>query len=78
MTRLIENVSMKHLMMIASGFVLLGIVWIAIVWMSSADNIWVVPGVFLIISGITKTVAVQIWIRVAKLGTDEHRPIKAL
>jgi uncharacterized membrane protein len=78
MTRLFENVSMKHLMFIALCFVLLGVVWIAVVWTSTADNLWAVPGVFLMVSGITKMVAVQVWVRVAKLGTDEHKPIKAL
>lgn len=78
MNRLLEHLSMKHLMMISISFMLLGVAWIAIVWFSAFDNIWIVPGIFLIISGITKMVAVQVWVRVAKIGTDEHRPIKAL
>lgn len=78
MNRIYERVSMKHLMMIALGFVVLGIIWIAMVWTTAIDNIWLVPGAFLIISGVTKGIAVQVWIRVAKLGTDEHKPIKAL
>lgn len=78
MNRLFENVSMRHLMIISVGFVLLGILWMLVVWTSSIDSIWVIPGAFLIISGVIKMVAVQVWIRVAKLGTDEHKPIKAL
>lgn len=78
MKRAYERLSMKHLMIVALGFIMLGVIVTLAVWASSLDNIWVVPGVFLIISGITKSVAVQVWIRVAKLGTDEHKPIKAL
>lgn len=78
MSRIYERVSMKHLMMISYGFILLGVLFMAAVWFSPIDNLWLVPGVFMVISGITKAVAVQIWIRVAKLGTDEHKPIKAL
>lgn len=78
MASLLQNVSMKHLMLISLGFVVLGVIWMAAVWMSSADIIWLVPGVFLIVSGFTKMISVQVWMRVAKLGTDEHRPIKAL
>lgn len=78
MTRIYERVSMKHLMVISLGFIVLGIIWSAVVWSANIDNIWLVPGIFMVISGITKAVAVQVWIRVAKLGTDEHKPIKAL
>lgn len=78
MNRFLENVSMRHLMMISVGFVLLGFVWMLVIWSSTIDSIWLIPGVFLIISGIIKMVTVQVWIRVAKLGTDEHKPIKAL
>lgn len=78
MSRIYERLSMKHLMIIALGFIVLGVIWTLVVWSSSIDNIWMVPGIFLVISGITKAIAVQVWIRVAKLGTDEHKPIKAL
>lgn len=78
MRRIYERLTMKHLMWVAMSFVALGLVWIGIVLASSMDSIWVIPGIFLVISGIVKIVAVQIWIRVAKLGTDEHKPIKAL
>ena len=73
-----DRFSMKTLMSIAFGFIGLGIIWTLVAWASAIDSIWIVPGIFLIVSGITKAVAVQIWIRVAKLGTDEHKPIKAL
>lgn len=78
MNQLLEHVSMRHLMMISVGFGLLGVLWMAVVWMSGVDSIWLVPGIFLIISGITKMVAVRIWVKVAKIGTDEHNPIQAL
>lgn len=78
MKRYYEQLTMKHLMGVAFGFVAIGIVWMVVVWMSSIDNLWLVPGVFLILSGTIKAIAVQIWVKVAKLGTDEHKPIKAL
>lgn len=78
MNQLFEHVSMRHLMLISVGFGVLGLVWMAVVWLSGIDTIWMVPGIFLIISGITKMVAVRVWVKVAKLGTDEHKPIKAL
>lgn len=78
MNNLLEHVSMRHLMAISLGFVLLGVLWIAVVLMAAVDQIWLVPGFFLIISGVTKAIAVRVWVRVAKLGTDEHEPIKAL
>lgn len=78
MNQLFEHVSMRHLMLISIGFGVLGLVWMTVVWLSDIDTIWMVPGIFLIISGITKMVAVRVWVKVAKLGTDEHKPIKAL
>lgn len=78
MNQLFAHVSMRHLMLISVGFGVLGLVWMAVVWLSGIDTIWMVPGIFLIISGITKMVAVRVWVKVAKLGTDEHKPIKAL
>lgn len=78
MNQLFEHVSMRHLTLISVGFGVLGLVWMAVVWLSGIDTIWMVPGIFLIISGITKMVAVRVWVKVAKLGTDEHKPIKAL
>lgn len=78
MSRLYQRLSMKHLMYVSYGFIVLGLIWTFAIWASSIDNLWIVPGIFLIVSGITKGIAVQVWIRVAKIGTDEHKPIKAL
>ncbi len=78
MNSLFQHISMKHLMLFSVGMFLLGIVWLAVVWTSSIDKIWLVPGVFLIISAITKMIAVQVWMKVAKIGTPDHKPIKAL
>lgn len=78
MSGIYQRLSMKHLMFVALSFIVLGLIWMAVVWSIELDNIWMLPGIFLIISGIIKSVAVQIWVRVAKLGTDEHKPIKAL
>lgn len=78
MSGIYQRLSMKHLMFVALSFVVFGLIWMAVVWSIELDNIWMLPGIFLIISGIIKSVAVQIWVRVAKLGTDEHKPIKAL
>jgi len=78
MNQLLEHISMKHLMVLSAGMLVLGFLWILTVWITGIDNIWLVPGGFLVVSGITKMIAVQVWIKVAKLGTDEHKPIKAL
>lgn len=78
MSSIYQRLSMKHLMFVALSFIVLGAIWMAVVWLIDLDNIWMVPGIFLIISGIIKSVAVQVWIRVAKIGTNEHKPIKAL
>lgn len=78
MNRPLDRISMKHLMAVSIGTLLLGIVWIAVTWFAAPDRIWIVPGMFLIVAGAVQIVAVTIWIRIAKLGTDEHKPIKAL
>ncbi len=78
MKRPLDYISMKHLMVISVGTLLLGLLWIGLAWYAAPDPIWIMPGMLLVIAGIVKVVAVQIWIKVAKLGTDEHDPIKAL
>lgn len=78
MSRPLDKVHMKHLTWMSVGVLVLGIVWCLIAWFASADRIWIIPGIFLIISGIVKTISVLVMTRVAKLGTDEHKPIKAL
>lgn len=78
MNSLLQHVSMKHLMIFSIGMMLLGVIWMLVVWTAPIDQVWLVPGAFLIISGVIKMAAVQIWVKVAKIGTDEHKPIKAL
>lgn len=78
MTQLYKRLSMKHLMLVALAFKVMGLLWVGAVLAADMDPIWLIPGFFLIISGITKAIAVQVWIRVARIGTDEHKPIKAL
>lgn len=78
MKRPLDHISMKHLMAVSLGTLLLGVLWIVVAWLGAPDRIWIVPGMFLVIAGIVQVAAVQIWIKVAKLGTDEHDPIKAL
>lgn len=78
MKRPLDHISMKHLMAVSVGTLVLGILWIVFAWIAIPDPIWIMPGMLLVIAGIVKVVAVQIWVRVAKLGTDEHDPIKAL
>ncbi len=78
MNRPLDRVSMKHLMAVSIGTLLLGIGWIVVAWIGAPDRIWITPGLFLIVAGIVQIVAVQVWIKVAKIGTDEHDPIQAL
>lgn len=78
MKRPLDHVSMKHLMAVSIGTLILGILWMVVAWIGAPDRIWIVPGMFLIVAGIGQIVAVQVWVRVAKVGTDEHEPIKAL
>lgn len=77
MNWLAERLSMRHLMILSVGMIITGIIWMLVAWFAPMDSIWVIPGLFMVIAGIMKIVAVQIWIHIAKLGTDEHRPIKA-
>jgi hypothetical protein len=78
MKRPLDRVTMKHLMSISVGTLVLGVLWILAAWMAAPDRIWIVPGMFLVVAGVVQVIAVQVWIRVAKLGTDEHEPIQAL
>lgn len=78
MARPLDNVNMKHLSWLSYFVLLLGIAWIIVAWLFVSDRIWITPGVFLIVSGIVKIVAVNVMTRVAKLGTDDHKPIRAL
>lgn len=78
MKRPLDKVRMKHLMIASCGTLVLGILWAVVAWIGAPDKIWIMPGLFLIVAGIVQIAATQIWIRSAKLGTDEHKPIKAL
>lgn len=78
MNRPLDRISMKHLMAVSIGILLLGVCWIVLAWFAAPDRIWIVPGMFLVVAGIVKVITVQLWVRLAKLGTDEHDPIKAL
>ena len=78
MKRPLDRVSMKHLMAVSIGTLLLGIIWIVVAWIGAPDRIWITPGLFLVVAGVVQIVAVQVWVKVAKLGTDEHEPIQAL
>ena len=78
MKRPLDRISMKHLMAVSVGTLVLGIVWIIVAWLAAPDRIWIVPGMFLVVAGIVQVVAVQVWVKVAKLGSDEHEPIQAL
>ena len=69
---------MKHLMIASCTTLLLGVFWVVFTWFAAPDKIWIMPGLFLIVAGIVQVAATQIWIRAAKLGTDDHKPIKAL
>lgn len=65
---LFSSVSMWHLRLLSIAIVVLALVWIAIAWMFASDRIWVVPGVFLLITGLIKIIGIQVW---DKLGSTE-------
>jgi hypothetical protein len=68
----------KYLNIAAWTITLLGVAMTAIAGFLGLDALWLISGLLLILTGIVKVVMLLIWTRLARLGTDEHAPIKAL
>lgn len=73
MSFLFTRVTMNHLRLMSLGIVVLAIAWILIAWFLSADRIWVVPGIFLLFTGVVKFVGVQVWDRMSTTDSSETR-----
>ena len=69
---------MKYLHLISWALTALGVLTVGIAALASLAPLWMLVGIFLFITGAIKIVMLQIWTRVARLGTDEHEPINAL
>jgi hypothetical protein len=55
-----------------------GLVVITIAGLLGLDALWLLSGVLLLLTGVIKLVMLQVWVRLARLGTDDHDPINAL
>lgn len=69
---------MKYLHMISWAVTALGVLVLAAAAIASMAPLWMLVGLLLIVTGVVKIVMIQIWTRIARLGTDEHDPINAL
>lgn len=57
---------------------ILGILLIAGSQLLDLNLTWLLAGVLLTWAGIVKIIVVLIWTNVARLGTDDHKPEKAI
>lgn len=69
---------MKYLHLISWFLTAIGVLMIGVTALASLAPLWMLVGILLFITGAIKIVMLQIWTRVARLGTDEHDPINAL
>jgi predicted signal transduction protein with EAL and GGDEF domain len=60
------------------GMIALGVIAIAAATFLSVDPVWMLLGIMLLMAGVVKIGSLLIWTRIAKMGTDEHKPIDAL
>lgn len=65
---------MKYLHLTSWIITLLGLVITIASRILDIDPMWLLAGVLLTWAGIVKIIIVQLWTRLAKLGTDEHVP----
>jgi ABC-type Na+ efflux pump permease subunit len=70
--------SVKNLTITAWIITAIGIVVTAIAGLFGLDALWLLSGVLLVLTGGIKLIMLQLWVRLAKLGTDDHDPINAL
>lgn len=69
---------MKYLHMISWAVTALGVLVLVSAAIASMAPLWMLIGLLLVVTGVIKIVMIQIWTRIARLGTDEHDPINAL
>jgi len=46
-------------------------------WLADFSEVWLLSGMLLTLAGIVKIIVVQIWLRVAGLGDDQHPPTRS-
>lgn len=63
MSFLTTRISMRHLHILSLVIVGIGIAWIAYGLFLAPDQIWVIPGLFLLLTGVIKVVGLRIWER---------------
>lgn len=69
---------LRYLRYTSWGMIILGILAIASATLLSVDPVWMILGIMLLLAGVVKVGSLLIFTRIAKLGTDEHKPIDAL
>lgn len=69
---------MKYLTLLSWAITSLGALTIMVAALMGMAPLWLLVGILMLITGVVKIVMLQIWTRIARLGTDEHDPINAL
>jgi peptidoglycan biosynthesis protein MviN/MurJ (putative lipid II flippase) len=69
---------LRYLTVTSWGMTILGVLAIVAAAMLDIDPVWMLLGIMLLLAGVLKLGMMLIWTRVAKMGTDQHRPIDAL
>ncbi|HLU34362.1 MAG TPA: hypothetical protein VKZ61_01235 [Thermomicrobiales bacterium] len=69
---------LRYLTVTSWGMTILGVLAIVAAAMLDIDPVWMLLGIMLLLAGVVKLGMMLIWTRVAKMGTDQHRPIDAL
>jgi len=69
---------LRYLTVTSWGMTILGVLAIVAAALLNIDPVWMLLGIMLLLAGVVKLGMMLIWTRVAKMGTDQHRPIDAL
>ncbi len=69
---------LRYLTVTSWGMTILGVLAIVAAALLDIDPVWMLLGIMLLLAGVVKLGMMLIWTRVAKMGTDQHRPIDAL
>jgi len=69
---------LRYLTVTSWGMTILGVLAIVAAAMLDIDPVWMLLGIMLLLASVVKLGMMLIWTRVAKMGTDQHRPIDAL
>jgi len=69
---------MRYLHLASFGLTALGLLTIIGAWWLDLGAATLLGGILLTFAGVVKIAVVQLWVRVAGLGTDRHNPIPPL